>query len=107
MANGAPYHWEFTEKGKDFELAIEARVNTNEKHLMLRLACDGAGLTIGMEDTFRPYIQRGELLPVLEDFCPPFAGFYLYYPSRARIPLKLEALIQFLRKRARSRERRK
>lgn len=107
MANGAPYHWEFTEKGKDFELAIDARVNTNEKHLMLRLACDGAGLTIGMEDTLRPYIQRGELLPVLEDFCPPFAGFYLYYPSRAQIPLKLKALVQFLRKRERSRERRK
>ncbi|WNG50558.1 LysR family transcriptional regulator [Archangium minus] len=107
MPNGATYRWEFTEKGRDFEIAIDARVNTNEKHLMLRLACDGVGLTIGMEDSFRPYIQRGELLPVLEEFCPPFAGFYLYYPSRAQTPLKLKALVEFLRKRARSRARRK
>jgi DNA-binding transcriptional LysR family regulator len=40
-------------------------------------------------------------VPVLEPYCPPFAGFYLYYPSRTRTPLKLKALVDFLRKRMR------
>lgn len=102
----APYRWEFTEHGKDFEITIDARVNTNEKHLMLRLACDGVGLALGMEDALRPYFQRGELVPVLERFCPPFAGFFLYHPSRAQTPVKLKVLIDFLRKRSRARKRR-
>jgi DNA-binding transcriptional LysR family regulator len=95
----APYNWEFSENGRDFEVAIDARVNTNEMRLMLRLACDGVGLSIGLEETFRPYLDRGELVPVLEKFCPRFAGFFLYYPSRSQTPAKLRALIDFLKKR--------
>lgn len=99
----APYRWEFTEDGKDFEIAIDARVNTNEARVMLRLALDGAGLTIGMEDTFRPYIERGELVSVLGKFCPPFPGFFLYYPypRGGEAPPKLKALVDFLRQRMR------
>jgi DNA-binding transcriptional LysR family regulator len=98
----APYRWEFTEKGRDFEIAIDARVNTNDMGLMIRLAREGVGLSIGLEQTFRPYLDRGELVPVLEKFCPPFAGFFLYYPSRAQTPAKLKALVGFLRKRRHS-----
>lgn len=95
----APYRWEFTEDGYDFEVAVDARVNTNDMALMLRLACRGVGLTIGMEDTFRPYIERGELVPVVERFCPPFPGFFLYYPSRTQAPAKLRALVDYMRAR--------
>ncbi len=45
-----PYLWEFTENGRDFEIAIDARVNTNDAVMMRRLALDGAGLTFGMEE---------------------------------------------------------
>lgn len=102
----APYRWEFTEDGKDFEIAIDARVNTNEATVMLRLALDGVGLTIGMEDALRPYIERGELVPVLEKFCPSFPGFFLYYPypSGGEAPPKLKALVDFLRKRMRAKK---
>jgi DNA-binding transcriptional LysR family regulator len=98
----APYRWEFTENGKDFEVGIEGRVNTNEMSVMLRLARDGVGLTIGLEETFRECIERGELVPVLEKFCDPFPGFFLYYPSRTQTPAKLKALVDFLRARVRS-----
>jgi DNA-binding transcriptional LysR family regulator len=101
LGAGAPYRWEFSDRGKDLEVAIDARVNTNEMRLMLRLACDGVGLTIGMEDTFRPYIARGELVPVLERYCPSFPGFFLYYPSRTQVPAKLRALVDFLKARRR------
>lgn len=56
-----------------------------------------AGL-VGMVETFQPYIDRGELVLLLEDFCPPFPGFYLYYPRRQRQPLKLRALVDYLRR---------
>jgi DNA-binding transcriptional LysR family regulator len=69
--------------------------------VMIQLACAGAGLTFGMEETFRPYIARAELVPLLEEFCPPFPGFYLYYPTRRNVPLKLRVLIDYLRQRRR------
>jgi DNA-binding transcriptional LysR family regulator len=48
-----------------------------------------------------PYIARAELVPLLEKFCPPFPGFYLYYPNRRNVPLKLRVLVDYLRKRRR------
>jgi DNA-binding transcriptional LysR family regulator len=65
--------------------------------VMIQTACSGAGLTFGMEETFRPFIARAELVPLLEDFCPPFPGFYLYYSTRRNVPLKLRVLIDYLR----------
>jgi DNA-binding transcriptional LysR family regulator len=97
----APYRWEFTENGRDFDVAVDPRVTTNDMRVMIRLACAGAGLTFGMEETFRPYIARAELVPLLEEFCPPFPGFYLYYPNRRNLPAKLRALVDYLRKKRR------
>jgi DNA-binding transcriptional LysR family regulator len=97
----APYRWEFTKNGHDFDVAVNPRVTTNDMRVMIRLACSGAGLTFGMEETFRPYIARTELVPLLEEFCPPFPGFYLYYPSRRNVPLKLRVLVDYLRQRRR------
>jgi DNA-binding transcriptional LysR family regulator len=97
----APYRWEFTEHGRDFDVAVNPRVTANDMGIMIRLACAGAGLTFGMEETFRPYIARGELVPMLEEFCPPFPGFFLYYPNRRNMPLKLRALVDYLRQRRR------
>ena len=95
----APYRWELTEDGKDFEMEIAARVNTNAMHVMTRLALDGAGITLGLERTFRAHIEEGSLVPVLLKYCPPFPGFYLYYPRSARLPAKLRALVEFVKKR--------
>ncbi len=93
----APYRWEFREDGRDFALAVAPKVTTNDMLLMIRTALAGTGLTIGMADTFRPYIDRGELVPVLEDFLPAFPGFFLYFPSRRNQPRKLRALIEHVK----------
>jgi len=97
----APYRWEFTENGRDFEVSVDPAVTTNDMGMMIRMACAGAGITFGMVETFQPYVERGELVPLLEDFCPPFPGFYLYYPRRQRQPLKLRALVDHIRTSAR------
>jgi len=96
-----PYRWELADRGREIEVAIDARVNTTDMSLVIRLACAGVGLTVGLEESFRPYLERGELVTVLDKYCPPFPGFYLYYPKRAHPPLKLRALVEFLRSRQR------
>lgn len=94
----APYRWEFTEGGKDLSIAVEPEFTTNDMGLMIRLACSGAGITFGMEDSFRPLMERGLLVPLLEDYSPQFAGFYLYYPNRRNLTPKLRALLDFVRR---------
>lgn len=96
-SDAAPYRWEFTENGRDFEFAVDPAFTTNDMGMMIRMACAGAGITFGMVETFQPYFERGELKPLLQDFCPPFDGFYLYYPKRHRQPLKLKALLEYVR----------
>jgi DNA-binding transcriptional LysR family regulator len=93
-----PYRWEFTEDGKECSVAVAPEITTNDMALMIKLAVAGAGITFGMEESFRPWVERGELVPVLEDFCPRFAGFYLYYPSRRNVAPKLRALVDHLRR---------
>ncbi|QKC81228.1 LysR family transcriptional regulator [Mesorhizobium sp. NZP2077] len=92
-----PYRWEFTENGKDFSVAVAPEITTNDMALMIKLAVAGAGITFGMEESFRPFIDRGELVPILDDYCARFAGFYLYYPSRRNAVPKLRALVEYLR----------
>ena len=93
----APYRWEFEEDGREFDVAVNPRITTNDMWLMIRTACAGGGLTFGMEETFRPYLDRGELVPVLEEYCPPFPGFFLYFADRRNLPPKLRALIDHVR----------
>jgi DNA-binding transcriptional LysR family regulator len=94
--DAAPYHWEFTENGHDFSVTVPARVVTNDFVLMMQLANAGLGLTMGLEDIVRPYVERGDLVPVLEEFSTPFPGFYLYYPQRRQASPPLRALIDYL-----------
>jgi DNA-binding transcriptional LysR family regulator len=93
----APYRWEFAENGREFAVAVAPEITTNDMALMIKLAISGAGITFGMEESFQPWLKRGELEAVLEDYCPRFQGFYLYYPSRRNLAPKLRALIDHLR----------
>lgn len=99
----APYRWEFEEDGREFDVAVNPRITTNDMWVMVRTACAGGGLTFGMEETFRPYIERGELVPLLEQYCRPFRGFFLYFADRRNLPPKLRALIDHVRYRPASR----
>jgi DNA-binding transcriptional LysR family regulator len=101
----APYRWELTENGRDIALAIEARVDTNEMAVMVRLALDGVGIATGLERTWAPHLASKKLVTLLDKYCLPFPGFFLYYPRRTRVPAKLRALIDFFKERAGPRRR--
>lgn len=90
----APYRWEFEERGREFSVDVQPAITSNDMGMMARLAVAGAGLAFGMEETWQPWLQRGELVAVLEPYCPRFAGFFLYYPSRRQAEPKLRALVE-------------
>jgi DNA-binding transcriptional LysR family regulator len=93
-----PYRWEFTEDSRDFAVAVRARVLTTDPALIIRLARAGAGLAMLYEGQAREAVSRGELVPVLEEFCPPFPGLYLFYPQRRHAAQALRAFIEHLRR---------
>ncbi len=94
----APYRWEFVEDGVAFDVAVGPQITTNDMLLMLRSALAGGGITFAMEETFRPYLERGELVSVLQDYLPPFPGFFLYFPDRRNMAPKLRALVDHVRR---------
>jgi DNA-binding transcriptional LysR family regulator len=93
----APYRWEFGEDGREFDVAVDPQVTTNDMWLMIRTAVAGGGITFGMEETFRPFVSSGQLVPLLEAYSQPFAGFFLYFPNRRNLAPKLRALIEHVR----------
>jgi len=96
--NTAPYRWEFSENGTPFDVAVEPQVTTNDLTLMLRVALAGGGITFATAETFRPYVEAGTLVPLLDDFLPPFPGFFLYFPQRRNVAPKLRALIEHIKR---------
>jgi len=69
----------------------------DDADLMIRAAIDGLGLTFSFEEYAVSHIENGTLVRVLEDWCPPFPEYFLYYPSRRQQPAALSALIDTLR----------
>ncbi len=96
--HSAAYRWEFGQHGREFDVAVNPQITTNDMGLMIRIACAGGGITFGMEDTFEPYVESGQLVPLLQEYCPPFAGFFLYYPSRRNLAPKLRALVDHVKR---------
>jgi DNA-binding transcriptional LysR family regulator len=96
--NAPAYRWEFTENGRAFSVAVPARVLSTDATLNRRLAIAGLGLTLSFESHVREAIRRGQLVSVLESFCAPFPGYYLYYPQRRHASRSLRALVDFLRR---------
>lgn len=96
--NAPPYRWEFTDNGRDFSVAVPARVLSTDAELNRRLAIAGLGVTMAYEGHVRDALDRRELVRVLEKFCAPFAGYFLYYPQRRQASRALRALIDHLRR---------
>lgn len=95
--NGTLYEWEFERGGEEIAVAVDGPLTLSEQDVMLDAALAGTGMAYLFEEQVRPHIAGGALLRVLEDWCPFYPGFYLYYPSRRQMPLALRAFIDFAR----------
>lgn len=97
---GALYRWSFRKRGKVLEVDPAGSIAVNDVDVMVAAALDGAGLACTLEDHVAGHIRDGRLVRVLEDWCHPFPGFFLYYPSRRQMPVALRTLVDFLRARS-------
>lgn len=79
--SGALYAWELEKNGREVKVRVDGQFTFNNTALMLKAAEAGAGLACCIEDQAREAIAAGRLTRVLADWCPPFAGYHLYYPS--------------------------
>jgi DNA-binding transcriptional LysR family regulator len=91
------YQWEFDKGRKSIAVAVSGPLVADDVEILIRAAIDGAGLTFALEEHVAQHLESGALVRVLEDWCPPFAGYFLYYPSRRQQPPALSALIDTLR----------
>ncbi|MFA4914945.1 MAG: LysR family transcriptional regulator [Burkholderiaceae bacterium] len=80
--HGGLYVWEFERKGKQLNVRVEGQITLNSTPHIVLAALEGLGVAFLPEEEFAPHIEEGRLVRVLEDWCVPFDGYYLYYPSR-------------------------
>jgi DNA-binding transcriptional LysR family regulator len=91
------YRWEFDKGKKSLSVAVNGPLILDDVEIMIRAAIDGVGLAFMSEEHAAQHLRSGALVRVLEDWCQPFPGFFLYYPSRRQQPAALSALINALR----------
>lgn len=91
------YRWEFDKGAESLSIAVNGPLTVDDVGLLVRAALDGVGLAFTDEDRVATHLASGALVRVLEDWCPPFPGFYIYFPSRRQVPAALSALIETLR----------
>ncbi len=91
--NDKIYRWEFEKNGRELTVAVNGPLVMSDQYLMIQAVKDGAGLACLFEAYAKPSIEDGSLVRVLEDWCPPFPGFFLYYSSRRQMSAGLRAFI--------------
>jgi len=106
FSSGALLDWEFEKAGRVVKISPPARLVVNHPAPAMHAACDGAGFWLTFRDYVSDAIASGALVSTLEDWCAPFPGPFLYYPSRRQPPPALAAFVAFVGER-RKRERRK
>jgi DNA-binding transcriptional LysR family regulator len=99
---GGLYAWEFAKDGRELKVHVEGQLVFNGTFQMLNAAIAGFGLAYVPEDVARPHLAKGRLSRVLDDWCPPYSGYHLYYPSRRQSTPAFALLVDALRYRARS-----
>jgi DNA-binding transcriptional LysR family regulator len=99
---GGLYAWEFEKGKRKLKVHVEGQLVFNGTFQMLNAALAGFGLAYVPEDLVQPHLAKGRLTRVLEDWCPPFAGYHLYYPSRRQPSPAFALLVDGLRYRGAS-----
>ncbi|AYG65731.1 MULTISPECIES: LysR family transcriptional regulator [unclassified Rhizobium] len=97
FASGTYYRWEFERGGIELEIDVQGPLTLGDLDIMRDAAINGSGLAFLFEDHSLPALEDGRLIRVLEDWCPYYPGFFLYYPSRRQLPTALRAFVDFVR----------
>jgi DNA-binding transcriptional LysR family regulator len=95
--HGGLYAWEFEKGRRELRVRVEGQLVFNTTALMLDAALDGFGLAYLPEDQVQAHLDAGRLVRVLADWCTPFSGYHLYYPSRRQPTPAFALLVEALR----------
>lgn len=98
--HGGLYAWEFQKGRRKLNVHVEGQLVFNQPGAMLKAAVAGVGLAYVLEDVAAPYLDDGRLERVLHDWCPPFPGYHLYYPSRRQASPAFALLVEAVRHQA-------
>lgn len=96
-STGGLYIWEFSRDGRDLNVRVDGQLIFNDMAMALQATLEGFGLACVMEDQVQSYLRAGTLIRVLEDWCPVFPGYHLYYPARRPASSAFSLLLQELR----------
>lgn len=94
---GELYRWEFAKGKKELSIAVSGPLIVDDTDLVIEGALQGLGLAFITEHEAAAYVAAGKLVRVLQDWCPPFPGYFIYYPSRRQQTAALTALVNILR----------
>lgn len=95
--SGQYYRWEFERGAEEMEVEVGGPLTVGDQDLMLRPALDGMGLAYLFEHQVTEQLKAGRLVQVLEDWCPYYPGFFLYYPGRRQLPAVLRAFVEHVK----------
>jgi DNA-binding transcriptional LysR family regulator len=99
--HGGLYAWEFEKDKRALNVRVDGQLVFNSAGALLNAALNGLGLAHLMETYVQPHISAGRLVRALPDWCPPFSGYHLYYPSRRQASPAFSVLVDALRYRGR------
>lgn len=94
---GGFYAWEFSKDGQEMRVRVEGQLAFNGIPQIVAAALDGYGLAFVPDDVVSAHLDSRQLVQVLEDWCPPFPGYHLYYPSRNHPSPAFTLLVEALR----------
>lgn len=98
--HGGIYAWEFERRGRPLKVRVDGQLVFNSATLRIKAALAGLGLAYVAEDQVRAQLAKGQLIQVLDDWCAPFPGYHLYYPSRRQSSPAFALLVDALRYRS-------
>lgn len=97
LTTGGLYAWELEKDGREIRARVEGQLTFNNADMIVQAALAGFGIAFLTEDHMQPYLANGQLIRVLEEWCPPFAGYHLYYTSRREPSAAFSLLVEALR----------
>lgn len=95
--NGGFYAWELQKGRREMKVRVEGPLAFNNTEMIAQAAVEGFGLGFVMENAVADRLKDGSLVTVLDDWCPPFSGYYLYYPSRRQPTAAFSLFVEALR----------
>ncbi|WP_255631271.1 LysR substrate-binding domain-containing protein [Caballeronia sp. dw_19] len=97
LPSGKRYRWEFLKRRQEVAIDVPGALTLDNNQLIVEAAIDGLGIAYVPEPYARAALNDGRLVAVLEDWCPPIPGLFLYFPRTRHMPTSLRAFIDMVR----------